>query len=47
MTVKALIVLSDAQHRVLGFRIIRLIREIARFFCAGALSSAHLQRRIQ
>jgi hypothetical protein len=33
---KALIVLSDAQHCVFGFRIIHLIREIARFFCAVA-----------
>jgi hypothetical protein len=32
----ALIVLSDAQHRVSGLRIIHLIREHARFFCAGA-----------
>jgi|SRR5437899_13072034 len=33
---KALIVLSDAHHRVSGLRIIHLIREQARFFCAEA-----------
>jgi hypothetical protein len=33
---KALIVLSNAQHRISGLRIIHLIREHAHFFCAGA-----------
>ena len=32
---KALIVLSDAHHRVSGLRIIHLIRENPRFFCSG------------
>jgi Common central domain of tyrosinase len=33
---KAFIVISDSQHRVFGFGIIHLIREIKRFFCACA-----------
>jgi hypothetical protein len=33
---KALIVISDSQHRVFGFGIIHLICEITRFFCACA-----------
>jgi hypothetical protein len=34
---KTLIVLGDSQHRFLGLRLIHLIRDAARLFCAGSL----------